>query len=254
MNRTPVSPQVTSRQVSTSFIEISEEQARAQPLASAWQSADIPRQQLELVRGELDRWFDGAPFPAYDALVSVMKRIRTLSLNPEYAPKVLELGCGVGHYAAVLHRAGIYDYTGVDYNAEAVRLATLEWNHIALSTRFIHTDALTLPCESHSFDIVISAALLLHVFRWGDALREAARVATNTLVLHRTPIARRRTRYFVKHAYGVPCLEIHFSEHELFEQIYACGFELKHVELISEGVECSYKTYLLERPLTHHPV
>src|SRR5262245_16300825 len=190
MNRNPTPCNNPSASVSHSFIEISRDQATSQPFTDAWQNKDIPRQQLQLVREELSSWFEGRLFPLFDTLVNALKVIPSPAPFPDYIPSILEVGCGVGHYASIIHHTGVYRYVGIDYNAEAIRLAREEWRDLALNTQFFEGEAANLYFQDKEVDVVISSAVLLHMLNWQEALAESARVAKSYLILHRTPIAR----------------------------------------------------------------
>ena len=49
------------------------------------------------------------------------KALELLVINR--ARKVLEVGCGVGHFAQLLHRTGKFEYTGFDFSEIAVQKA-----------------------------------------------------------------------------------------------------------------------------------
>lgn len=58
-------------------------------------------------------------------------------------------------------------------------------------------------------------------------IAEAARVASEVVVFHRTPIARRTdTRHFRKFAYGVETFELRFNEEEVLGLCRQVGLEL----------------------------
>lgn len=230
--------------VSHHFREISKSDAELWPHTTAWMDPSIPEQQLKLVTWELDKWIqEKEPMILFDTLKACLQPLSDIS-----RPMLLEVGCGAGHNSVVIDLIGSFHYTGVDYNPKFIELATENFTFNHPHTGFLVDNALNLHFGDRHFDIVLHSACLLHILPWQLALREGARVAKQYLVLHRTPISvNRKTRYFLKVAYGVDCLEIWFSEHELFEEIYKLGFVLNHTWVTSEDLHCRYQTYLLER-------
>ncbi len=58
--------------------------------------------------------------------------------------------------------------------------------------------------------------MLLHVADYSQHIREAARVASQLVVLHRTPICRAHpTKHFKKFAYGIETHELRLNESEI---------------------------------------
>ncbi len=225
--------------VSTDYIEITEAEALARPLADAWQNPSIPEQQLALTDGELQRWRRGediAPFKAF---------VKALLLLPRSAQSLLEIGCGVGHYAEVIP-TGDFHYTGVDYSEEFIRVAKARrpwW-------KFEVMDALALEYDDIEFDVAISSCCILHIVDWRKALAEACRVSRRYVILHRTPVSDEPTRYFLKKAYGVECVEIHFNRAEVIGAMRAKDFEFKSEIFVTEG----QSTLVFERAIFHQPV
>jgi len=212
--------------------EITELQASQRPLTDAWKDQSIPEQQLQLTDGELRRWHKGehiAPFAAFT---------KALQSLPSSAQNVLEIGCGVGHYAEVIP-AGEFHYTGVDYSEEFIRVAKLRrpWH------RFEVMDALALEYADREFDTVVSGCCLIHIMDWRKALLEAARVAKSYIILHRTPISDSPTRYFLKQAYGVECLTISFNRAEIADEMALSSFRFREEFVVTE----EQRTLIFER-------
>ena len=84
-------------------------------------------------------------------------------LDPQPGEKILDLGCGTGHLAAEIAKAGAR-VVGVDSSGDMVRIASENFPNIA----FIEADARTLSLEE-PFDAVFSNAAL----HW---IREAEQV------------------------------------------------------------------------------
>jgi SAM-dependent methyltransferase len=232
--------------VSHNFREVSEEEVRNNVYANAWLDPSIPEQQLTLVTRELDQWLiEGKPMVLFDTLKDCMRHILS---NSAELQNVIEIGCGAGHNSVVIDHAGLFNYLGIDYNPKFIELATKNFGFNKPNIAFKEMDALHLNIENGSFDIVLHSACLLHIYNWRAALDEAAWKTRRWLVLHRTPISmKHRTQYFLKDAYGVECLEIWFSENDLFAAGGLKGFILRNVWITSSDLNCRYATYLFER-------
>ena len=111
---------------------------------------------------------------------------------------ILDIGCATGHFYRSFRRILSPDffYTGIDSSSQY-----LQWGREAygLSPKcnFVHCDALDMPFQNASYDLVI--VNLFHFFpRIDNALREAMRVAKR-MVIWRTPVG--VVNYIVKVIY-----------------------------------------------------
>lgn len=226
--------------------EISEDEARLNILPNAWLDPSIPPQQLALVTQELDSWIqESKPMMLFDTLRTCMTRI---DMRSKGQPKVLEVGCGAGHNSVVVDRAGAFQYLGIDYNPKFIELAIKNFAFNKPNINFRVMDALQINFPSQYFDVVLHSACLMHIHNWRAALDVASHKTNRYLVLHRNPISmKHRTRYFLKDAYGVQCLEIWLSEHDLFGAGGLVGFTLREMWETSRNLDCAYRTYLFER-------
>lgn len=217
--------------ISSDYQKVAEARAMDEPHSDAWRNPSIPAQQLALTDAELARWHSGEPIAPFDALEQCMKSIPIGT--------VLEVGCGVGHNADVIERAGDDTYTGVDYSEEFILVAKERRGWFD----FRVMDALLLEYQDKQFDCVISGCCILHICNWRLALAETARVARRFVVLHRTPVTQGATEFFFKKAYGVQCVELVFNESELLAEMARHGFsERGRFEVAANNI-----TYLMER-------
>jgi 2-polyprenyl-3-methyl-5-hydroxy-6-metoxy-1,4-benzoquinol methylase len=196
--------------VSSHYVQMgSEADSEAARLRSAWQSEELPPRQRELVDRQLAEYRNGKPVDVFDVMVRVLQPLCT---EPKKL-SVLEIGCSSGFYSEVMAISGLaVDYSGCDYSEAFIDLARISYPAL----RFDVEDATALSYTSNSFDVVISGCCLLHIPEYPVAIAEAARVATEYVVFHRTPVViNDGTKYFHKQAYGIETVEIHVNEDEL---------------------------------------
>lgn len=197
-------------------------------LDGAWQDPAIPSAQLELVEQELARFARHEPVAVYDVFLHLLERIpdiRTKSL--------LEIGCSSGYYCDVLRAKGwSTSYAGCDFSTSFVTLARRRLPGVEFEVQ----DATRLTYPDASRDVVVSGCCILHIADYAAAIREAARVAREYVLFHRTPVLHLAdTSYYRKRAYGVECLEIHFNETELLRLFSSAGLHVEEVETVSVG-------------------
>ncbi len=212
-------------------------------LEQSWQSDRIPLKQRSLVQRELLDMYRGNPPDVFKALAE--------SLRPYVKPNVelLEIGCASGYYYEVLEYLlnTRLAYLGIDFSDAMIRLARAYYPQ----TRFEIGDGSALRFQERSIPIVISSCVLLHVREYALHIAEAARVASEIVVFHRTPIARRGdTKHFTKFAYGVETFEIRFNEEEFLELCRSVGMEFIAMHSISpeSGRDELEGTYVFRAP------
>ncbi len=95
--------------------------------------------------------------------------------------KVLDVGCGLGGPARMLADRFNCHVTGIDLCAEYIRTAKKlsELTGLTKSTKFIHGDALNLPFEDGSFDIVWTQHAQMNVADKTKFYSEIKRVLTD---------------------------------------------------------------------------
>jgi len=112
--------------------------------------------------------------------------VSTLSDRVGHDASVLELGCSSGRHLAALADAGFTDLTGIDVNADALRVLAETYADLAATGSF-HVAAIEefLPkLDDDAFDVVFTVETLQHIHP--DEARvfdEIARVAGELLVV-----------------------------------------------------------------------
>jgi len=188
-------------------------------LEESWRSELIPERQRALVERELDDLYRGQP--------PLVFRVLADAVQPYVRPGIgfLEVGCASGYYSEVLEYLlqTRLSYVGVDFSDAMIRMARRYYPGVP----FEIGDGGALRFADRSIPIVVSSGVLLHVQNYATHIQEAARVASEIVVLHRTPISRTRpTSHYKKFAYGVETYELRFHEEELIRLCAEAGLEL----------------------------
>lgn len=218
----------------------------AQECANAWQDPEIPRRQFELaVKPELEALRAGVPCAPFSVLAKLLRKL-PLGLTANY-PRLLDVGASSGYYSEVLRLLNFKcDYYCVDFSEAFKMLAEELYPGIAFMVR----DARQLRFPDKSYEIVLHGAVLMHCLEYPQAIREAVRVASKFVIFHRNPILLHQpTKYWLKEAYSVPCVEIHFNEDELLQMFKAHGLTLVHSENIfmDAATGFGHRSYLLAK-------
>ena len=213
-------------------------------LAHAWCSSEIPGKQRALVQRELADLYRGAPPKVFQVLCE--------ALQPHIYPGIglLEIGCASGYYYEVLEYLlkTRLSYVGIDLSPAMIRMARAYYPQ----ARFEVGDGAALRFEDGGYPIVVSSCVLLHVQDYAVHIAEAARVSSDLVVLHRTPMYHTAaTAYFKKRAYGVETVELRFNEGEILEVCSKAGLEcLARLEYdTQEGRDAFDATYVLRKAL-----
>lgn len=120
-----------------------------------------------------DRWYT-----AYDDPIALLRaegRLKAkwvISRIPSTS-LILDVGCGAGFLCNQLAAQG-HKVTGIDQSASSLQVAAT--HDPTRSVRYVQGDALQLPFEDASFDVVTNMDFLEHVDRPEISVRECARV------------------------------------------------------------------------------
>ncbi|SLM30965.1 putative Methylase/methyltransferase [Desulfamplus magnetovallimortis] len=149
--------------------------------------------------------------------------------------QILDVGCGVGHYLNSLDREIElpFNYTGADATEEYIALAKNVWQDRERQADFKVADVFALPFEPESFDIVISANLLLHLPSIVTPLQEMVRVSKRAVVI-RTPCAKRCFR--IKEVLGKPDDNLFDENGEPKEFYYFNLYSTEYLEAIIKKI------------------
>jgi ubiquinone/menaquinone biosynthesis C-methylase UbiE len=101
-------------------------------------------------------------------------------LQPAAGDNVLDIGCGVGTFAYHSAKAGA-KATGVDYSTKSIETARklCEKFGVANRTQFVVSSALTLPFADNTFNKIVAADFIEHIYDNEKVvmLKEIVRVA-----------------------------------------------------------------------------
>lgn len=215
-------------------------------LATSWQSPAIPLKQRALVQQELAALYQGSPPMVYRVLADALRPF----ISPDCG--VLEIGCASGYYYEALEYLlnTRLSYVGVDFSPAMVALAQQYYPRASFHVG--NGAALTFP--DHSFLIAVSSGVLLHVADYPQHIQEAARVASQIVVLHRTPVCRAHpTSHFKKFAYGVETHELRLNESEILDLCRGHNLELvQRLEYDSHPERDEFEaTYVFRKACSH---
>jgi len=109
---------------------------------------------FDQIASSYDSWYDSARGAMYDRLEK--NAIDKLLAGVAKGSRVLEVGCGTGHWSEYFRDKG-FDVTGIDVSAEMINIARQK--HIPNSC-FEIADGRNLPFENESFDIAAAITVL----------------------------------------------------------------------------------------------
>ena len=100
-------------------------------------------------------------------------------LGPRKEIRILDLATGTGMIANMLARIGYTDVTGMDISEGMMQIAKEHAKQEGLHVKYIYGNALELPLQDHSIDVLISCRLLWTLVEPDKALEEWIRVVKN---------------------------------------------------------------------------
>jgi len=204
------------------FKKISEKDAKisAIKLRDSWKEPSIHSMQDEHINIELSEYTNGASVAVFDVLTSLLSK----NIERINEKSILEIGCSSGYYSEVLKIKEIHsEFTGCDYSRAFIDYAKVKYP----DGKWDVEDATDLSYQDLSYDVVISGCCILHIYDFEKAIAEAARVSKEYVLFHRTPVIQKnRTAYYLKQAYGIEMLEIHFNENSLIELMGKYNLEM----------------------------
>ena len=208
-----------------------EEIDAALALVDSWKDPEIPERQWKTNVADFNKmyrqhgWLDVPPFRAF---VEILRRSEYDWQDPKI--ELLDVGCSSGYYSEVMKNSGSrWNYTGVDYSPAFKEFAAKMFPQAKVDVG----DAIALPYQDATFDVVVSGCCMIHMRDWKKAIPEAVRVSRRYVMFHRTPLLRTRpTTFWKKEAYGVPCVEIWFGYEEFMLEVRNAGLRVLGFETV----------------------
>jgi SAM-dependent methyltransferase len=161
-----------------------------------WTSPETVARHRDLVRGELADPDRVAPYRTF--LAAVERLLQEPSLpNPA---RLLDLGCGLGHYGELLERRfpGRFAYVGCDYAPEMIEAARREWP----GREFVLGDLFDETLDLVSFDVILAGALLDVIANLDRGLDRLLAAGAPYVLLHRQRMTSGRSRTEIAPGYG----------------------------------------------------
>ncbi len=164
--------------------------------ATSWKADGVARQMLALARAELAAPEAVPPYRAF--LEAIDWALAELALSDP--ARLLDFGCGVGHYSELLERRhpGRFDYTGCDYSEAMIEAARAEWS----GRRFVVDDLLASTLDLGEFDLVVASALVDITEDYERALDVLLGSAAPYVLLHRQQVTDGASRVEVVPGYS----------------------------------------------------
>lgn len=175
-----------------------------------WKDAHAATQMLELARVELEK---PTPVPPHRSFLEAIDYALTELGLPEPA-RVLDFGCGVGHYSELLerHYPGRFLYTGCDFSEAMVETARAEWPGRA----FVVNDLFANTLDLGSFDLVLAGALVNVTNDHERALEVLLSSSAPLVLLHRVQLTQARSHVEVVPGYaGRPVYRSYLNRSDL---------------------------------------
>lgn len=108
---------------------------------------------------------------SYYVSLQHVERYRFALTHLSSGQRVLDIACGAGYGTAMISQYGC-EVIGADYDDESISTAKASWPH----ETFVEANALELPFEDCSFDVVVSYETIEHVSAGDQFLSEMHRV------------------------------------------------------------------------------
>ncbi len=131
-----------------------------------------------MLMNSIEYWTVNNPLRVFVQRHYEMPRLKRLLTGK--ASNVLEIGCGQGAGAKIIHDLfGPQSYFGIDLDPRMIRRAKRKAGALPNAT-FMEGDASSLQFPDSSFDVIFDFGIVHHVPNWKDALAEVRR----TLKVH----------------------------------------------------------------------
>lgn len=190
--------------------------------SNGYKTAVMAAQQRPTVEGELRAMRQGKPPEHFRVFGEALRWLRDRSQLEMIW--LLDAGCASAYYYEVCehYTPKWADYTGIDYNVQAVGMGRVLYPELML----FDANILNMGFSIYRFDAVLTSATINHIKNWKAALLELTRVCRHWLILHRLPLHETETELSETEAYGEVVWKIVFNRRELEGELEQYGFGL----------------------------
>ena len=204
---------------------------------NAWKSSNIPGEQFEIVSKQLTAFEGGDIIPEFKVFLDHLNFIQL-----ENHSKIIEIGCSSGYYSEVVEFYNpTFRYFGIDFSTKFIELAL----DIYPQKNFLVADANFLPVKPGALDCVVLGSVLLHLKKWEEALKKAADLNSNFLIVHRQPIIiDKPSYYYFKNAYSTKMFEWVINRDHLIEVLLSLNYELVKESIVNFNSITHYSSML----------
>ena len=215
-------------------------------LRDPWLNKNIPDYQHPFVEQSINESRNKISNKNFSTFIKAIEKLKISNLEER---KLLEIGCSSGYYSQILRFAQLnINYSGCDISKHFIDRA----REIYPAHTFDIEDTTRLTYEDNSYDVVVSGCCLQHILDYEVAISETARVSSEYVIFHRTPLINsKKNKYYIKNAYNVKMPEIHFSKRKFYDALSDCrlrvlfSLRISSIFAIYSGV--SFKTIVCEK-------
>jgi Methyltransferase domain len=211
---------------------------RPPDLRETWKDPAVSRQMAALATDQLEHPDDVAPYRTFVTAIRSLVESGTL---PTPA-RLLDFGCGVGHYSELLATSfpGRFLYTGCDYSESMIAIAAERWP----AREFVVNDLFDNKLDLGAYDVVVAGALVDVIEDWEAALDLLLRSGTQYVILHRQQVSEETSRVEIVGGYsGQLTYRTYVRRAELLATAERNGYKLEN-ELEVDG---EVRTFVFRR-------
>ncbi len=184
-----------------------------------------------MIMNSIEFWAINNPIRGLIQRYYEIPRLKRLSSGQK--DSILEIGCGQGVGARILHDCfSPRKYVGVDLDSKMISRARKKGQGLA-NAEFLQGDASSLAFDDESFDLVVDFGIIHHIPNWQDALTEVHRTlkSNGEFLFEELPLETweqgigRPLKKILDHPY-----DRMFRQREFMDQLKNLGFETEIYE------------------------
>ncbi len=186
-------------------------------LGNVWKQQGLASGQYKIVQKELIDLRNGNPHFSWKSLKTSLNCISGKNLS------MIDVGCGAGYMYEVVNilLPDKFNYTGVDFSHHMLEIAQKDYP----KAKYIYSDIRQIESPDHSFDVVMSCAVIVHVPEWKKSIKELCRISKSYVVLHNTPTAEKYESETKLSYNNIEILFQRFELNDIFSIFKEMGFD-----------------------------